>query len=353
MSTYQQHRTPVARSTAATTPTPGNQLSAVPATTTPVASRQIAVPPPLATISSAPVSAPAPTSQREAFQQYLTVTQRSPKTIEHYINAIEQFHTFLKCKNPLHADLNDIRAFLFHLIHERELASRTYNQYLYGLKAFYEGFMPDVPIMQPFTRHKVRDGNITIVTRYEFERMLTHTENIKHKAVLVLLYSSGIRAFECAAIKITDFDPEQMLIHLQGKGGTFRYTVFSQRCRETLREYIRMHRPVTYLFPGRNKETISTEMIGHIVREAARRISLAKDVSPHILRHSFATHFLETDGRLPVLQSMLGHLNPKTTYRYCHVDTALLRTVTSPLDVDLDRFGPQPKADRKRQGGKQ
>jgi integrase/recombinase XerD len=94
-------------------------------------------------------------------------------------------------------------------------------------------------------------------------------------------------------------------------------------------------------------------MIGHIVREAARRISLVKDVSPHILRHSFATHFLETDGRLPVLQSMLGHRNPKTTYRYCHVDTALLRTVTSPFDVDLDRFGPQPKSDKKRQGGKQ
>jgi site-specific recombinase XerD len=294
-----------------------------------------------------------PLSTRDLFKQHLVVTQRSPKTIELYQNAVEQFYLFLKCKNPLYADINDIRAFLFHLIHERELAARTYNQYLYGLKAFYEGFMPDIPIMQPFSRHKIREGDITIITRYEFERMLTHTENIKHKAVLVLLYSSGIRAFECAKIAITDFDAEQMLIHVQGKGGTFRYTVFSNRCREMLREYIRSYRPDTYLFPGRNKEHLSCEMIGHIVREAARRISLPKDVSPHILRHSFATHFLETDGRLPVLQSMLGHRNPKTTYRYCHVDTALLRTVTSPLDVDLDRFGPQPKSDKKRQGGRQ
>jgi integrase/recombinase XerD len=304
-------------------------------------------------VAPEPATTPAPATLREAFEQYLIVTQRSLKTIEHYQNAIAQFYTFIKCKNPLYADINDIRAFLFHLIHEREPAPRTYNQYLYGLKAFYEGFMPDVPIMQPFSRHKVRDGDITIITRYEFERMLTHTENIKHKAVLVLLYSSGIRSFECAKIAIPDFDAEQMLIRVLGKGGTFRYTVFSRRCRETLREYIRSYRPVTYLFPGRNKEHLSCEMIGHIVREAARRISLAKDVSPHILRHSFATHFLETDGRLPVLQSMLGHRNPKTTYRYCHVDTALLRTVTSPLDVDLDRFGPQPKSDKKRQGGKQ
>ena len=300
-----------------------------------------------------PAATPAPATLREAFRQHLVVTQRSPKTIELYLNAVEQFYTFIGCKNPLYANINDIRAFLFHLIHERQLASRTYNQYLYGLKAFYEGFMPDVPIMQPISRHKVLDGDITIVTRYEFERMLIHTENIKHKAVLVLLYSSGIRSFECAKISIADFDAEQMLIRVHGKGGTFRYTIFSHRCRETLREYIRIYRPVTYLFPGRNKEHLSTEMIGFIVREAARRISLPKDVSPHILRHSFATHFLETDGRFPVLQSMLGHRNPKTTYRYCHVDTALLRTVTSPLDVDLDRFGPQPKSDKKRQVGKQ
>jgi site-specific recombinase XerD len=302
--------------------------------------------------AQAVVPTPATVSTREVFKQHLIVTQRSPKTIELYLNAVEQFYTFLKCKNPLYADINDIRAFLFHLVHERKLAPRTYNQYLYGLKAFYECFMPDIPLMQPFSRHKVHDGDITIVTRYEFERMLTHTENIKHKAVLVLLYSSGIRAFECAKITIADFDAEQMLIHLQGKGGTFRYTVFSRRCRETLREYIRLYRPITYLFPGRNKEHLSCEMIGHIVREAARRISLTKNISPHILRHSFATHFLETDGRLPVLQSMLGHRNAKTTYRYCHVDTALLRTATSPLDVDLDRFGPQPKSDKNRGGGK-
>jgi integrase/recombinase XerD len=345
MSTSQQPRTPDARSAHA----PGKH-PVVP--TTPSSSCPVVVTQPPAQSDNTPTPT-APTTLREAFKQYLAVTQRSPKTTEHYLNALEQFYTFLKCKNPLHADLNDIRAFLFHLIHERELASRTYNQYLYGLKAFYEGFMPDVPIMQPFTRHKVRDGNIIVVTRYEFERMLTHTENIKHKAVLVLLYSSGIRSFECAKIQIADFDAEQMLIRVLGKGGTFRYTIFSRRCRETLREYIRTYRPATFLFPGRNKEHLSTEMIGYIVREAARRISLPKDVSPHILRHSFATHFLEIDGRLPVLQSMLGHLNPKTTYRYCHVDTALLRTVTSPLDVDLDRFGPQPKTDKKRQGGKQ
>jgi integrase/recombinase XerD len=292
-------------------------------------------------------------SVRGMFQQHLIVTQRSPKTIEHYMHAVEDFYHFLNCRNPVLAQSNEIRAYLFHLMNERNYAPRTFNQYLYGLKAFYECFLPDVPIMASFSRQSTPDGNITVISRFEFEGMLQLTDNIKHQAVLVLLYSSGIRAFECAKIRISDFDAEQMLIRVQGKGDKQRYSIFSTRCREQLREYIRQYRPVDYLFPGKNKEHISSEMIGFVVREAARRAKIAKRVSPHILRHSFATAFLEIDGRLPILQSMLGHRHPKTTYRYCHVDTSLLRTVTSPLDVDSRRFGPQPaETGNHKKGGK-
>jgi site-specific recombinase XerD len=287
-----------------------------------------------------------PLSIRDMFRQHLIVTNRKKRTIEAYISALEQFHTFIK-KSPLKCTANDIRAFLFHLIHERGLASRTFNQVLYGLKAFYEAFMPDVPIMETFSRHKVRDGNIITVTRHEMEHMLKHTENIKHSAVLTLLYSSGLRSSEAASISISAFDRKQMLIKVVGKGDILRYTIFSQRCREILREYIRKERPAEYLFPGRNKPHISKEMVGYIVREAARRCNLPKKVSPHTLRHSFATHFIETDGRFPILQAMLGHKNPKTTFRYCHVDTSLIRTAKSPFDVDLCFFGPLPRPERR------
>ena len=288
-----------------------------------------------------------PTTLREAFYQHLVVTRYKPQTVKTYLNAIIQFYRFLNGKNPLRATVNDVRAYLFHLIHERQYAARTYNQHFYGLKAFYEAFMPDVPIMATFGRHTTPDGAITVVSRYEFDRMVTRTDNLKHKAVLVLLYSSGIRSIECAKIKIEDFDTDQMLIRVRGKGDKMRHTVFSQRCRAQLRDYVKKYRPAGTLFPGRNKEHLSTEMIGTIVREAAKRAEVKKRVHPHILRHSFATHFLETDGRLPVLQAMLGHKSPKTTYRYCHVDTAMIRTVTSPLDVAIEQFGP-----RTREGGK-
>ena len=287
-----------------------------------------------------------PLSIREMFREHLVVTNRKKRTIEAYISALEQFHNFIK-KSPLKCTANDIRAFLFHLIHERGFASRTFNQVLYGLKAFYEAFMPAVPIMETFSRHKVRDGNVVTVTRHEIERMLKHTDNLKHRAVLVLLYSSGLRASEAATIRIADFDKKQMLIKVMGKGDVLRYTIFSQRCREILREYIRKEGSSDHLFPGRNKPHISGEMIGFIVREAARRCGLSKKVSPHTLRHSFATHFLETDGRLPVLQAMPGHQQLKTTSRYCHVDTSLIRSVKSPFDVDLSFFGPLPRPERR------
>lgn len=284
-----------------------------------------------------------PATLREAFTQHLMVTERKPRTVKTYVEALTQFYNFTNGKPPLQATANDIRAFLFHLVHEREYAPRTYNQYFYGLKAFYEAFMPGVPIMATFCRRSTPDNAINIVSRFDIDRMVKLTESVKHQAVLTLLYSSGIRAAECAAIKIEDFDTEQMLIRVCGKGDKLRHTVFSNRCREVLREYVKQHRPHTCLFPGRTGDHLSTEMIGYIVREAAKRAGLKRSVSPHILRHSFATHFLETDGRLPVLQAMLGHNHPKTTYRYCHVDTSLIRTVTSPLDVALEQFGPRPK----------
>ena len=294
------------------------------------------------------MSSQKPTTLREAFRQHLIVTQKKPRTVEAYIDALVQFYRFTNGKHPLHVTVNDIRAFLFHITHERGYAPRTYNQIYYGLRAFYEVFMPEVPIMAPFCRHRVRDGNITVISRFDFDRMLALTRNPKHKAVLALLYSSGIRSSECAAIGVDDFDKEQMLIRVMGKGEKLRYTVFSPRCRALLREYVKVERPTTRLFPGRTREHISTEMIGHIVREAAKRAGLSQRVYPHILRHSFATHFLETDGRLPVLQSMLGHAQPKTTYRYTHVDAALIRTVKSPLDTPAEQFGPRCRRNKGR-----
>jgi len=284
-----------------------------------------------------------PASLREAFRQHLVVTEHKERTIEAYIAAMTRFYHFINERNPLHVTINDIRAYLYHLIHERRYAARTYNQHFYGLKAFYEAFLPDVPIMSTFERHSTPDGAITVVSRFEIDRMISRTDNPKHKAVLSLLYSSGIRSAECAGIRIADFDTEQMVIRVEGKGGKVRYTIFSLRCRHLLRNYVKECRPTDFLFPGRNKEHISTEMIGYIVREAAKRAEVGKRVHPHILRHSFATHFLETDGRLPVLQAMLGHSHPKTTYRYCHVDTGMIRTVTSPLDVAIEQFGPRQR----------
>ena len=205
---------------------------------------------------------------------------------------------------------------------------------LYGLKAFYRIFLPDVPLMGVFHRHKTFNCNIETLTRHEVDALLRHTENIKHRAIIEVLYSSGVRVGECVALVFDDIDRKEMLIRVRnGKGGKNRFTILSNRCLQTLEQHYRANRPRTWLFEGHGKKHLSTHMAEIAVRSAARRAGIKKPISPHILRHTFSTHFLETDGRLPVLQQLLGHANMRTTARYTHVTTDLIRSVKSPLDI--------------------
>jgi integrase/recombinase XerD len=186
--------------------------------------------------------------------------------------------------------------------------------------------------MQVFRRHKVNDNDITVLSRYEIDKIISVADNIKHRAIIELLYSSGLRVSECAALKFTDLDRNQMLIHVRGKGDKPRSTILSKRCLETLTIYYRQCRPINSLFEGHHQKPISTHMIEIAVKSAAAKAGVTKKVTPHILRHSFATHLLEDGVALPVIQQLLGHEHIKTTVRYTHVTTDLIRKVTSPLD---------------------
>jgi len=129
----------------------------------------------MSTRSSSPSTYRAPTSLREAFRMHLG-TEYAENTINAYVAAITQFYHFLNGLNPLRATMNHIRAYLFYLIHELGYAAQTYNQHFYGLRAFYETFMPDVPIMDAFGRRRTPQGDIKVVSRFEFERMVSRTD---------------------------------------------------------------------------------------------------------------------------------------------------------------------------------
>ncbi|WP_228780176.1 tyrosine-type recombinase/integrase [Aquiflexum lacus] len=181
-----------------------------------------------------------------------------------------------------------------------------------------------------------------VLSEEEVTKILRVTKNIKHKAILMTIYSAGLRIGELVNLKIKDIDSNRMQIRVeQAKGKKDRYTVLSQRTLEILMRYIKQDRPFEYLFEGQGstKEIpvrYSTTSISSILNKAVKIVGITKNVTVHTLRHSFATHLLERGTDLRYIQSLLGHESPKTTQIYTHITTKGFDQIKSPLDgLDL------------------
>jgi len=231
---------------------------------------------------SVPKETPTKPCLRTEFIKQLTVQGKAPRTIATYVKAVLEFITFCGILSPLKATVTQIRAFLFHLKEERGYAPRTYNQFFYGLKAFYDIFLPDTNIMGSFSRLKTKYCNIQIITRHEFEKMVDYTKNLKHKTILMLFYGSGIRLNECVHLKLSDIDRQEMRLRVFGKGDKQRYTILSQRCLETLECYYRAEKkkPLSYVFESRNNTPMSKRIFEHAVSTAASRAGIKKKFRP-------------------------------------------------------------------------
>jgi integrase len=170
--------------------------------------------------------------------------------------------------------------------------------------------------------------------RGELLKILNSVDNLKHKAILMLVYSAGLRVGEVVKLKPEDIDSKRMLIHIKGaKGRKDRYTLLSEKTLEVLREYWRQYKPDKWLFEGaRAGRYLSTRTVEKILEHACEKADIKKDVSVHTLRHSFATHLLEGGTDLRYIQELLGHTSSKTTEIYTHVSTKSLGKIKSPLD---------------------
>jgi site-specific recombinase XerD len=187
----------------------------------------------------------------------------------------------------------------------------------------------------------------------EVARLLGATTCMKHRAALSIAYGAGLRVAEVAALKVGDIDSERMLIRVErGKGGRYRNAMLSPDLLTLLRAWWKEGRrqgamlPGGWLFPGQNPiRPISTRQLSRVVEEAARAAGITKRVSPHTLRHSFATHLLEDGVDIRVIQVLLGHAKLDNTALYTKVATRTVRTVTSPLDKIASLIGDKTQVD--------
>ncbi|WP_255223042.1 MULTISPECIES: tyrosine-type recombinase/integrase [Paenibacillus] len=174
-----------------------------------------------------------------------------------------------------------------------------------------------------------------MLTLEEIRRVLEHVHNLKHKAILYLTYSSGLRVSEVVRLRLEEIDAERYLVKVrQAKGRKDRYTILSQSALDVLREYIKQHTPQKWLFPGQaTGKHITERTVQKVFEQALLQSNLQKKASLHTLRHSFATHLLEAGTDLRYIQELLGHESSRTTERYTHVTLKDARRIRSPLDL--------------------
>jgi len=268
----------------------------------------------------------------DALERELISRKYSPKTVKAYLHYNREPINFAG-KHSLNINESNIKDYLRYLVEEKDATASTLNTAINALK-FYYGKILKRKFMYEIKRPKKDKKLPVVLSQEEVSRILSVVSNIKHKAILMLIYSAGLRVSEVVKLKVEDIDVERKLIHVKGaKGRKDRYTILSDNALKTLNLYLKAYKPEKWLFSGaKGVRHLSTRSAGRIFKNACKEAGIKKDVSIHSLRHSFATHLLESGVDLRYIQELLGHKNPKTTEIYTHVSTKQLGKIKSPLD---------------------
>jgi len=262
----------------------------------------------------------------------------SEKTLKSYTGLFEEFINYYHKIDINRIDESMITSFLRYLVIERKVSTSYQNQAINAVKFYYERVLGGQRKVYLVERPREEKTLPIVLSEKEIGDLLNATENIKHKAILMLAYSAGLRLSELTNVKITDIDSNRMQIRIeQGKGKKDRYTLLAVKLLAILREYFVLFKPKEWLFEGTDGGQYSVRSIQAIMKDATKKAGIKKKVSVHTLRHSFATHLLENGTDLRYIQSLLGHSSSKTTEIYTHITTKGFDQIKSPLD-QLDIF---------------
>jgi integrase/recombinase XerD len=257
-----------------------------------------------------------------------------PKTVTCYLTCMVNFVRHYG-RSPVEMGEEEIRKYLHYLIHEKKASQSIISQAYSAMKFFYETTLGRVWNATRIPRSKLRKKLPVVLSMQEVQSLLDSVENLKHRAILTAIYSGGLRLGEVIKLKPSDIDAERMTILVrQGKGNKDRYTVLGQVTLELLRRYYKAYRPAEWLFPSKDPaQPLSGSSVQRVFKKALHRAGIRKKASVHTLRHSFATHLLESGTDLYHIQHLLGHTTAKTTSIYLHITGKDLAKVKSPIDL--------------------
>ena len=293
------------------------------------------------------------TALRKRLLEELQRRNYSPETARLYVGTVKDFARYFG-KSPDKLGQEHLRQYQLYLLNERKLTVGTIVARIAALRFFFVKVLRrpyrELDLVYP----KCPERLPVILSEQEVARLIESASTSYHRVIVMTLYATGLRREELCRLKLTDVDSQRMVIHVrQGKGNRDRDVTLSPRLLEVLRAYWKWRKPQTYLFPSlyrcRSEKPITSHSVWYAVREAARRAGIKKKVSPHLLRHSWATHLLERGTDLKTIQVLLGHVDLEATTIYLHLSQRHMQAVNNPIDtLPVSGLGDQPSVRRKK-----
>lgn len=271
----------------------------------------------------------------EGYLELLEQKRYSPSTIKTYRAYFSDFMEYHKGRNIDRLKVADINKYILYLVNEKKISVSQQNMRINAIKFYYEQVKGGQrQYYGGITRAKEYKSLPEVLSRNEVSRILSCLSNPKHRCMISLIYSAGLRRSELLNLTPKDIISERMLVRIMGKGRKCRYSLLSEKLLKDLREYFKEYRPQKWLFEGEKPgEQYSASALVKVLKEAASRAGIKHRVHVHMLRHSFATHLLEQGTDLRTIQELLGHNDIKTTSIYLHVTSAHKSSIPNPLDT--------------------
>ncbi|WP_395051832.1 site-specific tyrosine recombinase/integron integrase [Flavobacterium sp.] len=273
-------------------------------------------------------------AQIEKFKQWLRSKRYSESTIATYSEALKSFLVFYRDKAV--ADINNEDVIIYNNEHilKNNLSASFQNQTVNAIKLFFQTIRDTKMMVDKIHRPKRAKVLPNVLSKEEIKLILNAHSNIKHKAMLSMIYSCGLRRSELLHLKFSDIDSNRNIVLLKNaKGKKDRIAPLSPKILQMLREYYKDYKPAVWLFEGQIKgEQYSEQSLQSVLKQALQKAGIKKPVTLHWLRHSYATHLLESGTDLRYIQELLGHSSSKTTEIYTHVSTKSLQQIKSPFD---------------------
>jgi integrase/recombinase XerD len=262
----------------------------------------------------------------------MTARRLSEATQKDYVRNVRNFTAFLG-RSPDTATSDDLRRFQLHMA-QQQVSPWSINAAIAALRFFFTVTLEKPDLARPLRIVNEPRKAPVVLSQEEVARLLEAAPGLKYKAALSVAYGAGLRVSEVANLKVSDIDSERMTLRVeQGKGQRDRYVMLSPQLLELLRDWWRASRPQVWLFPGQNPiNPMTPRQLNRAVHAAKDLAGISKRVSPHTLRHSFATHLLEQGGDIRVIQVLLGHAKLETTALYTRVAVNTVRDIKSPLE---------------------